>query len=295
MTTAPASSRALSTAYLTDLVTNTLDPGYAAAMARRAADPHRTWWDRWSRPAVAIGCVLIGFVVSVAWVQTNTAAPAEARVHADLVARVRAAQQTDARLAATAAALGAQADRLRDAALPADGSVREQLDQAELLAGVTAAVGPGLTVRLGDPPVSAPATVGARPGTTPLSATAVLTDRDVRAVVNELWHDGAEAIAVNDVRLTATSAIRFAGQAVLVDFRPITSPYTIRAIGDRDTLETAFVDSAVASRYETLAGAKGLTFSFTQSDRLTLPASAAAAPRYAQSAAASPRPSGGGR
>ena len=50
MTSAPAqSSRALSTAYLTDLVTNTLDPGYAAATARRRADRDRRWWDRWNR------------------------------------------------------------------------------------------------------------------------------------------------------------------------------------------------------------------------------------------------------
>ena len=35
----PQSSSVLSTAYLTDLVTNTLDPGYAAAAARRSADP----------------------------------------------------------------------------------------------------------------------------------------------------------------------------------------------------------------------------------------------------------------
>ena len=78
----------------------------------------------------------------------------------------------------------------------------------------------------------------------------------MRSVVNELWHDGAEAISVNDVRLTPTTAIRFAGEAVLVDFQPITSPYTIRAIGDRHVLETGFVDSAVASRYQTLAGAR---------------------------------------
>ena len=67
MTSAPSqSSRELTTAYLTDLVTNTLDPGYAAAAARRRADPRPTWWDRWNRPAIAIGCLLIGFTVAVA-------------------------------------------------------------------------------------------------------------------------------------------------------------------------------------------------------------------------------------
>ena len=284
MTSAPPqSTRVLTTAYLTDLVTNTLDPGYAAATARRRTDPRSTWWDRWSRPVVAIGCLLIGFTVAVAWVHTNRAAPAAARVHADLVTRVRAAQKADSSLAATAGALAAEANRLRDAALPSDGAVRSQLDRDELLAGTTAVTGPGMVVRLADPSRPTPTAVGGRPGTTPLADTAVLTDRDIRAVVNELWHDGAEAISVNDVRLTPTSAIRFAGQAVLVDFHPVTSPYTIRAIGDRNVLETAFVDSPISSRYQTLAGARGVAFSFSQADHLTLPASAAVTPRYAQS------------
>jgi uncharacterized protein YlxW (UPF0749 family) len=100
-------------------------------------------------------------------------------------------------------------------------------------------------------------------------------------VVNELWHDGAEAVSVNDIRLTPNSAIRFAGDAVLVDFQPIDSPYVVRAIGNSDALAVAFADSDVASRYQTLRGAKGIGFSFDGSDRLELPASAAPALRYA--------------
>ncbi len=102
----------------------------------------------------------------------------------------------------------------------------------------------------------------------------ILTDRDVRSVVNELWHDGAEAISVNDIRLTPTSAVRFAGEAVLVDFQPISSPYVVRAIGDSDRLAVAFADSAVASRYQTLSSAKGIGFRFDGSDDLQLPAAA---------------------
>ena len=104
----------------------------------------------------------------------------------------------------------------------------------------------------------------------------------MRSVVNELWADGAEAISVNDVRLTPTSAIRFAGEAVLVDFAPITSPFTIRAIGNADDLATGFASSAVASRYQTLASADGIGFEFTEHKKLTLPASPAVAPRYAR-------------
>ena len=89
----------------------------------------------------------------------------------------------------------------------------------------------------------------------------------MRSVVNELWRDGAEAIAVNGMRLTPTSAIRFAGDAVLVDFQPIASPYTIEAIGDGRRLATAFAASAVASRYQTLAGVDGIGFAFDREQR----------------------------
>ena len=100
------------------------------------------------------------------------------------------------------------------------------------------------------------------------AATQLLTDRDVRSVVNELWADGAEAISVNDIRLTPTSAIRFAGEAVLVDFEPINPPYVIRAIGNADRLDTGFAASAVASRYQTLASVRGIGFSFDERDKL---------------------------
>jgi uncharacterized protein YlxW (UPF0749 family) len=216
-------------------------------------------------------------------------------VHADLVARVRAAQREVAAQAASVARLNGQATVLRDQALAPASSLQPGLRRRELVAGYLPAGGPGITVRLVDPPRSS-ASAGGRPGTAPLTATAQLTDRDLRAVVNELWSDGAEAIAVNGARLTPTSAIRFAGQAVLVDYRPISSPYVIQAIGDADVLDTSFADSAVASRYKTQSAAAGIGFSFTTAKRLSLPASVLAGPAYASPApSATPTATGGHR
>ena len=42
--------------------------------------------------------------------------------------------------------------------------------------------------------------------------------------------------------VTAVSAIRSAGEAILVDYRPLSPPYRISAIGDPDTLQTRFSD-----------------------------------------------------
>jgi uncharacterized protein YlxW (UPF0749 family) len=270
-----------SVALLVSLVSNTLDPGYARAAARRAPGAKRPWYHQ---PAVAIGSLLIGLTLVVAYVHTNRAQPQAARVQTALVSRVRAAQRAGDALERTADQLSTTIVGLRDAALGTNGALTEQLSRAEVLAGTRAVVGPGLAVTLSDPPAASATPAPSRPGTSSPAQTHIITDRDVRSVVNVLWGAGAEAIAVNNVRITPTSAIRVAGEAVLVDLQPITSPYTISAIGNADTLVTRFAVSGVAGRYQTLANATGSGFSFDEKSRLRLPASAALAPRYARAA-----------
>jgi uncharacterized protein YlxW (UPF0749 family) len=288
----PPTGNLVSAQLLVDLVSNTLDPGYAAAAKVRGPAPARRWFDR---PAVAIGCALIGFTLVVAYIHTHRGAPEAAKVHDSLVSRVRTAQHQVEQLAAQAQRLNGALTTLRDQGLSGDVPLSRRLDRDQLLAGQTAAVGPGLQVVLKEPPAATATSQSGRGGSDPGGATNILSDRDVRSVVNELWADGAEAISVNDVRLTPTSAIRFAGDAVLVDFAPITAPFTIRAIGNADDLATGFASSATASRYQTLASADGIGFQFTEHKKLTLPASPATSPRFAHPSTATPSPTGTSR
>jgi uncharacterized protein YlxW (UPF0749 family) len=263
---------------LVDLVNDHLDPGYAAAAARRGPNAGQRWYDN---VGVIIGCALVGFVLVVAYITTHRGAPEAAKVHNSLVDRVRSAQDTVNGLSDRLNDLQGQLDAAQAQVLPPSGDLAKTLDLAQLHAGLTAVSGPGVLVTLREPSGPAASPTPGRGGTTPIGSSNILTDRDVRSVVNELWHDGAEAISVNDVRLTPTSAIRFAGEAVLVDFQPITSPYRIAAIGDADLLATTFAESAVASRYQTLTGVEGIGFSFADSTDLALPASAPVRVRYA--------------
>jgi uncharacterized protein YlxW (UPF0749 family) len=265
---------------LIDLVTNTLDPGYAEA-AKRAPRSTGRRRRRIEQGLVALGCVLTGFTLAVAYVSTHQAAPETAKVHADLVSRARAAQSSADGLQKAAQQLTTKIDSLRNQALSGVGGLRGQLQDAQLLAGTTAVTGPGVVVTLSNPPAPAPSTAAGRAGSTPISATQLLTDRDVRSVVNQLWAVGAEAISVNGVRLTPTAAIRFAGEAVLVDFEPINPPYVVRAIGNKDLLDTGFAASDVASRYQTLASVNGIGFSFDERSKLDLPAGTVSNPTYA--------------
>jgi uncharacterized protein YlxW (UPF0749 family) len=263
---------------LLDLITNPLDQGYEEAARRRGTAPRRHRW--YDTSALAVGCVLVGITLVVAYLQTHRSAPETAKVRDSLVSRIHAAERQDAQLSSTVQSLDSQLTVLRDRALADSGTSGALLDRSQLVAGQIAVTGPGLQVVLSEPPPKSTAAPG-RVGTIPVGSTNILTDRDVRSVVNELWADGAEAISVNDIRLTPTSAIRFAGQAVLVDFQPISAPYTIRAVGDADNLATGFAASAVASRYKTLSSADGIGFSFRENTDLNLPASAPVTPRYA--------------
>jgi uncharacterized protein YlxW (UPF0749 family) len=281
----------LSVALLIDLATNTLDPGYAAAAKRRAAAgaAHRSkpWVDA---TLATLGSLLVGFILVLAYVDAHRSAPAAAKVHADLVARVRSAQSTADQLDANAQRLSAQVDSLRNQALAGSAPLRDQLQREQLLAGTIAVKGSGFIVQLANPPTPTAQSTGGRKAITPIGATQVLTDRDLRSVVNQLWLEGAEAISVNDIRLTPISTIRFAGQAVLVDFEPINAPYTVRAIGNPEQLDTGFAASAVASRYQTLASADGFGFSFDESKQLLLPARTVGGLSYASSVPSSGAP-----
>ena len=279
MTASPPQERFNSSALLVDLVMNPLDPGYAAAAARRATNPGRRWYDA---PAVAFGCALVGFVLVIAYIHTHRSAPAAARVHDSLVARVHASQDQDRALSKQVQQLTGQLQKVRTQALPGSGGLVRQLNADQVAAGQTAVTGPGLTVTLSEPPKPTASPAGGRGGSVPISATNILTDRDVRSVVNELWADGAEAIAVNGLRLSPTSAIRFAGDAVLVDYQAISPPFRIEAVGTADDLATSFAASDVAGRYQTLVGADGIGFGFAESKLLHLPASAPRELRYAK-------------
>jgi uncharacterized protein YlxW (UPF0749 family) len=294
-------------ALLEILMRETLDPGYAEAAQRKAAamraaaggaenpDPDgRNPNDgevagRRERLLLGAGGLLLGLLLVVAYLAANRSAPADARVRSDLRQRIVAAEHDNSSLTRSAGALQSEIDDLGSGALgPADA---RKLHAAELAAGNVAVQGEGLRVVIGNPSIAASATATGRRGSVGISSVSVLTDTDVRSVVNELWADGAEAIAVDNVRLTPTSAIRFAGQAVLVDFQPVDAPYTISAIGSADDLDTDFASSAVADRFRTLTSAYGFTFTITQESHVSLPASSGAGPRYARPGAAASTPS----
>jgi uncharacterized protein YlxW (UPF0749 family) len=95
-----------------------------------------------------------------------------------------------------------------------------------------------------------------------------LHDTDLQLVVNALWAAGAEAVAINDSRLVATTPIRAAGSTIVVNFRPLTPPFTITAIGADPT---RFEASDIARRFHRWTTLFGLGFSVRPRDDLRVP------------------------
>jgi uncharacterized protein YlxW (UPF0749 family) len=112
-------------------------------------------------------------------------------------------------------------------------------------------------------------------------------DRDLQTVVNGLWAAGAEAIAVNGQRLTARSAIRYAGQAILVDFRPLVPPYVVQAIGEAAGLQTRFAAGSAGAYLQALRDNYGVQGAIVPSANLELPGAGGSTTRFASARAAS--------
>lgn len=67
----------------------------------------------------------------------------------------------------------------------------------------------------------------------------VIHDGDILALVNELRAAGAEAISINDERVTASSNIRCGGPTINIDGKRHAVPFVIKAIGDPQKLEAS--------------------------------------------------------
>ncbi|HEY3482537.1 MAG TPA: DUF881 domain-containing protein [Streptomyces sp.] len=298
----------MSTSLLIELFTDHLDSGYAAA-ARRQKDESPTARRR-TTAILAAGLLLLGFVLATAYRATLRQAPDSERVRQALVQDVRDGSALSDSLQRRAQQLSGQLSRQRDAALTAsrDGDrAAAEVRRLEEAAGQRAVHGPGVAVVVGD----ASGTDQVDPNTgqrVPVSVddNGRIQDRDLQSLVNALWAAGAEAVSVGGQRLAPTTTIRGAGEAILVDLRPVQSPYTLAAVGDPATLLPRFADSEAARRFQSYTGLYGIQFTVRAAKDLVLPAATDPDLRYASpvpppttvstpGSAPAPRPSGGGR
>ncbi|MFH8803162.1 DUF881 domain-containing protein [Streptomyces sp. NPDC017936] len=281
-TPARASRPDASMSLLTNVMDHSLDDGYAEAAARKqgagAGGMPRTLR---AKLGLAAGLVLAALVVTVGAAQARVAAPVVAKEREELIDRID--QETEA-----ADELEETVDELRD---DVSARQREALrdsgggEQAELvgvLAGAVEVHGPGVKLVVDDAKEASAGGDGDPRETTGFSDTGRVRDRDMQRVVNGLWASGAEAVSINGQRLTALSAIRAAGDAILVDNKPLVPPYTVLAVGDGKNLSSRFQDSADGLYLHALQENFGIRTAISVEDDVRLPAAPSVIVRTAQ-------------
>ncbi len=256
---------------LRSLLSEHLDPGYAAAAAARAESGQRRRRADWAWQAVA--ALLVAAVFAAAMAQARSTAPGVSETQRALAASVQATSAATDELTDRRNGLAAEVDAVARRQLVDDAEGNQLLDQIDTLglaAAAAAVIGPGLTVTVTEPGAGRDLTDVSKqrlPG-----SQQVILDRDLQLAVNALWGSGAEAISVGGVRIGPNVTIRQAGGAILVDNRPISSPYQILAIGPPNTMAQTFERSSGLRRLRLLETSYGVGVTVSAGDGLAIPA-----------------------
>ncbi len=266
------------------LLSEHLDPGYAAAAAKRNDTDTPTGHARvmgWFWQALA--ALLVAAVFAAAVAQARLVAPGVSAAQRVLAAGVRSEEATTGRLTKERNSLAAQRDDVQRRALAEDAAGRRllaSLDRLGLAAASSPVTGPGLSVKVTEPSVG--------PNLSDVSkqrvagSQQIILDRDLQLVVNSLWASGAEAISVDGVRIGPNVTIRQAGGAILVDNNPTSAPYAVLAIGPPHAMQEVFDNSPGLRRLRLLETSYGVGVEVSAKDNLTLPAGAARDVKFAK-------------
>lgn len=178
-----------------------------------------------ARAFAALVCILIGAILAASLMATLRSAGSRSQTRDALSQRVTSASQS---LEQAQDRVDEQRDRvvaLQEQLLAESNAapgVASLVERAASATGTQPLTGRGVTVTIDDAP-------DAKSG----SLNRVL-DRDLQDLVNALWQAGASGVAINGQRLVSTTAIRAAGDAIVVNYVPLARPYVIDAVGATD-------------------------------------------------------------
>lgn len=120
----------------------------------------------------------------------------------------------------------------RVADLQINEELQEKIDKYETILGMTDVKGEGIVVSVSDNDNYSRNNSFASIN----SSNYLVHDGNLVAIVNELKAAGAEAISINEKRITGTTAITCAGNVIQVNGEKVGSPFVIKAIGNKNLL-----------------------------------------------------------
>lgn len=241
-------SGSLSAGVLRQLLEDPIGQGYT----REARDAPRTAWQR-----VAAAVVVVAMVAAPLWAakELRTARVGESastllreQIAADLAVQESVESQV--------AELNAEILEIQSGLLPGDDTAGTGATTLGIQVGTVPVTGPGIVVTLDDSAAT--------------TATERIQDFDLQVLVNALWASGAEAIAIDGQRLSPSTAVRNAGEAVLVNLTPLSPPYVVEAIGEPTDLQVRLARTRASGHLAVLRDTYGITVEIDTSDSLVL-------------------------
>ena len=258
---------------LTEVMEKPLDPGYAEAAANRSgSDVFR--YRPLAKVLIASVSVLFGLGTATAVSNLRVPQPVMRATRMRLETDIQSMNERIANLTTRTDELSSEIDALQADVLAASSPIIAELLELDTVTNGHAAVtGPGLEIVLTDGG-------GHLADDNP---EALVRDADLQRIIQYLWSIGAEAIAVDDQRLSMTSAVRNAGDAILVDLIPLSGPsYTISAVGSPDALLHSWEQSTGPLYLQLLGNQFGISSSVSVQSQLELPGATNQSLRFAE-------------
>lgn len=272
------------TPLLTLITRESLDQDYVMVAKRGARDPDATPRSTRRMGVVAVVAVF-GVLVTVAAVQTSRNADVADASRESLIERIEtrraAVRDVQAEIADLRAENAVIEERL--VALNDDlNAVLGDLLALEGQSGFAPVTGEGIEMALDNSELA--------------DENSMIRDSDLALLANALWEAGAEAVSINDQRISVVSSIRNVGPVVKVNHIGIAPPYTVLAIGDRSTLASeALLETASGLAFSSLATQYGFSYTVDNMEEIRIPGAPQQLRRLRSAGQGSGDDTGGGR
>ena len=241
---------------LQELVEHSIDDDYYVAAERRRERPPKS--PRGRRAVTVVAVAVFGLMLTVAAIETYDHRPETENQRQGLIDQIHGREASIATLQDRVEDVRADVEALEAGA--SDPEHQERIINEQIAVGAVAVTGPGVEVVVDNAEDYEENPQGR------------IRDTDLQMLVNGLWNSGAEAIAINGQRITTLTSIRTAGEAITVNYRSLSAPYTVEVIGSQDALASRFIETQAGTIWSTLANNYGMQFDISSESDLSLPA-----------------------
>ena len=191
-----------------------------------------------SQLVVAIVCAFLGFLLTYQFKQLSVANSGDIDYDsADILSEIEILKQEKEDIQKNNEILSEELKQREDAAAregEIEGEIKKQLDNVRMQIGLLDVKGPGVVITL--------ALKNSVFGTNGTQTVNTVSEEEIINLINSLWYAGAEAISINEMRITPQTGIKMAGSSISIGSAGRVDPNSeivIKAIGDKNKVNLA--------------------------------------------------------